>query len=926
MRCLCVWILSLSFGVSAAEGPPTVAQALKLFQIEKSASIEIAAAEPHLRDPVAMCFDAKGRMLVVESPGYPFLPGDGKAVPTLGRVALLEDADGDGRFEKRTTFAEGFTFPNGILPWKGGIFLTCAPDIWYLKDTTGDGKADVRRVVLTGFGTKSSSEQLRVASPTLGPDGWVYVTSGLTDANVTSPLHPKRKPVVSKRQDGRFHPETFIYESLAGAGQFGQCFDAFGNRFVSSNRNPLMHVVIAPGLLQRNPHYSFTDTIENVIPVAARVYPLSPDTTAASYIPSLISRQHAGTYTSASGIVIRGRSAFICEPAQNLVQRQVLTPAGATYTAAHPTPGRDFLATPDQWFRPVHTTVGPDGALYLCDMVRQYIDHPRYLPEAIRGQLPFKAGSNHGRIWRIQLATPAPLKPTATHQAAARQNLAIRQGKFSDTPMKDLLEGALSKDANERFLAVLQLGKKEHPRKADVLATALMKDPNDKWQRANVFNALSKGESMSVLDLIRSQPYRVDGVAQPSLLTVLKELGEIVAQDCMPDQMIFFWNLGTQMAQPELRKEPLNISVWERVAFLNGLILGAKKKGVKLTSTHPDAHPLRNLIPLKSKITPAEIKAQYGRNELPMDVVADFTIKSTLGSARNSVVAGISLPRRLAAIELMGNTDYGFAGDTLLRLLKPRNDQTDIGLRTPDVQSAAVQALDNLNDARVSHILLEPKAWASYHPSVQESVLSMVASRALHHPPLMDALEKGSVPVHAITPARRKVLERSKTVGGRAKKLFAQHAGGDRMKAFEAAKAVLKMKSNATNGAKMFTRACATCHTHGGQGHSVGPDLTGLRNQPAEALLLHIIVPNKEVYGQYVMYEVDTQDDETFAGLLAADTPEQLTLKLPLGLTKTIPRKTIKSVRASANSLMPDQLEKTMSQQELADLLAFLKK
>ena len=135
-----------------------------------------------------------------------------------------------------------------------------------------------------------------------------------------------------------------------------------------------MHVVVAPGLLQRNPHYSFTGTIENVIPVAAKVYPLSPDTTAASYIPSLISRQHAGTYTSASGIVIRGRSAFICEPAQNLVQRQVLSPAGATYTAAHPTPGRDFLATPDQWFRPVHTTVGPDGALYLCDMVRQYID------------------------------------------------------------------------------------------------------------------------------------------------------------------------------------------------------------------------------------------------------------------------------------------------------------------------------------------------------------------------------------------------------------------------------------------------------------------------------------------------------------------------------------------------------------------------
>ena len=146
------------------------------------------------------------------------------------------------------------------------------------------------------------------------------------------------------------------------------------------------------------------------------------------------------------------------------------------------------------------------------------------------------------------------------------------------------------------------------------------------------------------------------------------------------------------------------------------------------------------------------------------------------------------------------------------------------------------------------------------------------------------------------------------------------------MKAYEAAKTVLKMKAEAANGAKMFTRACALCHTHSGQGHTVGPDLTGLRNQPAATLLMHIIVPNHEVQGAYTMYEVDTKDNQTFAGLLAADTPDQITLKLPLGLTKTIPRKTIKSLRASLKSLMPDQLEKTMTKQELADLLKFLKR
>jgi len=922
-------VIFVGFGLSAAQGPLSPAQALKAFQMEKGVQMELAAAEPQVKDPVAMCFDDAGRMFVVEGRGYPFLPakeGKGETPPKLGTVALLQDTDGDGRFEKRTTFAEGFTFPNGVMPWKGGIFLTCAPDIWFLKDTTGDGKADVRRVVLTGFGTKSSSEQLRVASPTLGPDGWVYVTSGLTDASVTSPLHPKRKPVVSKRQDGRFHPETFVYEPLAGVGQFGQCFDAAGNRFVSSNRNPLMHVVVAPGLLGSNPHYPFTDTVENVVPVAAKVYPLSPDTTAASYIPSLISRQHAGTYTSASGIIVRGSDAFICEPAQNLVQRQALTPFGATFTAAHPTPGKDFLATPDQWFRPVHATVGPDGALYICAMVRQYIDHPRYLPETIRGKLPFKAGTEHGRIWRIKLNTPAPPKPTAAQAAAARQNLAIRQGQFPKAPIKTLLKQAQSAAATARFLAALQLAKQKHPDKAKALATALMQDADDQWLRAAVFNALGKGDAVPVLDHIRTTRPIKNGAVQQSYLTTMKELGRIVAQDCTPSQMIHFWNLGTQLAQPILRKEPIGMSVWERAAFLNGLILGAKKKGVKLTATYPDAHPLRNFIPLTSKITPAEIKAPNEANKLPPDVVADFTIKATLRSARNSVEAGISLPRRFAAIELMGNTDFGFAGDALLRLLLPRADLVDVALRTPDIQTAAVQALGNLNDARVSQALLQPKAWASFTPTVREAVLGIIARSALHHPALIDALEKGTVPVHAITPARRKTLERHKTAGARAKQLFAKHTGGDRMNAFEAAKPVLKMKGDAANGSKIFTRACATCHRHGNAGHAVGPNLTGLRNQPAEALLLHIIVPNQEVYAQYTMYEVDTNETETFAGLLAADTPSQITLKLPLGLAKTIARKNIKTIRASSISLMPDLLEKTMTKQELADLLAFLKK
>jgi putative membrane-bound dehydrogenase-like protein len=874
----------MAFSLNATPVPQTPAQALKAFQTEKGVRVELAAAEPQVKDPVAMCFDDAGRMFVVEGRGYPFLPakdGKGETPPKLGTVALLEDTDGDGRFEKRTTFAGGFTFPNGVMPWKGGIFLTCAPDIWYLKDTTGDGHADVRRVVLTGFGTKSSSEQLRVASPTLGPDGWVYITSGLTDANVTSPLHPKRAAVTAKRQDGRFHPETFIYEPLAGTGQFGQCFDARGNRFVSSNRNPLMHVVLAAGLLRRNPHYPFTDTVQNVVPVAAKVYPLSPDTTAASYIPSLINKQHSGTYTSASGICIRGNSAFICEPAQNLVQRHVLTPAGATFTAAHPTPGRDFLATADQWFRPVHTTVGPDGALYICDMVRQYIDHPRYLPEDIRAKLPFKAGTNHGRIWRVILKTPAPPQRTAKQLSAAELTLRLSRADFPKVEFPaELIKLAKSSDARKRFQAALQLGGVQHEAKVTALVRVLVNGVDDKWTRATVFSSLGE-QSIELLDELA----KGSKIRRTNLTPVLKPLGGIIARSRGKAEILsvierhFAAGFGWEAE--------------ERIALLKGIaadvrrrpFIGAQKSVFGLVAEHPPARA---------------------------------NVEKTFQAARNRATGRQSSALRASAIELLAYSTYKEDGETLLKLLAPAQPRP--------VQLAAAQSLGQISDLRVASALMEKSRWGSYAPDLREAVLGVVLGRSIYQPALMAALEDGTIPVYALSPARRRALERNKTIGARAKKLFAKHAGGDRMKAYEAAKPVLKMKADAANGAKMFTRACALCHTHSGQGHAVGPDLTGLRNQPAATLLLHIIVPNHEVQGAYTLYEVDTRDNQTFAGLLAADTPEQITLKLPLGLTKTLARKNIKTLRASPISLMPEQLEKTMTKKELADLLAFLKK
>src|SRR5690554_5156647 len=194
-------------------------EAMASFQLEPGLRIELVAAEPLVIDPVAFAFDEDRVMYVVENRGYPD-PANGGTPTRLGRIARLEDTNGDGRYDQRTEFATDLTYPNGILPWKGGIFVICAPDIFYFKDTDGDGIADIKKTVLTGFNSDRTA-QIRVSHPILGLDGWVYVTSGLNGGEVSSPVHPDRPAISFAAADGRFHPETYEFETTGGRSQFG---------------------------------------------------------------------------------------------------------------------------------------------------------------------------------------------------------------------------------------------------------------------------------------------------------------------------------------------------------------------------------------------------------------------------------------------------------------------------------------------------------------------------------------------------------------------------------------------------------------------------------------------------------------------------------------------------------------------------------
>src|SRR6266404_194553 len=136
---------------------------------------DLVASEPDVVAPVAIAWDADGRLFVAEMTDYP-------SGPVSGRIRMLEDRDGDGRYERATIFADKIAFPNGVMAWNGGIFVTAAPDILFFKDTDGDGHADERRVILTGFA--EGNQQLRVNGLYWGLENWIYGANGRSDGEV----------------------------------------------------------------------------------------------------------------------------------------------------------------------------------------------------------------------------------------------------------------------------------------------------------------------------------------------------------------------------------------------------------------------------------------------------------------------------------------------------------------------------------------------------------------------------------------------------------------------------------------------------------------------------------------------------------------------------------------------------------------------
>src|SRR6185369_2279252 len=305
--------------------------------------------------------------------------------------------------------------------WKGGVFVAATPDLWYLKDTDGDGKADVRRKVFTGF--RKLNVQAVMNNLVWGLDNYIHGAGSKNGGQIRPGGSPDAKPLVMARNDFRFDPVTEQFELLSGGAHFGCTFDDWGHRFLCDIRNPAQHVVLPQRYLARNPYLAAGSVLNDMAesgdqlpvyrisqPELWRVLRAKRWAGTRDIVMPRSELVGAGVVTSSSGVTsYRGAiypekyrgNVFVCECAGNLFYRLQLTPDGATFKAARVDGNAEMVASTDHWFRPVNFVNAPDGTLHVVDMYRENIEHPWSIPDDIHAAVDLESGRERGRLWRL---------------------------------------------------------------------------------------------------------------------------------------------------------------------------------------------------------------------------------------------------------------------------------------------------------------------------------------------------------------------------------------------------------------------------------------------------------------------------------------------------------------------------------------------
>lgn len=963
--------------------PPREPEAsLQVLRTRPGLRVDLVAGDDLVQSPVALDFGADGSLWVAEMRDYP--EGlDGKGQPG-GRIVRLMDTDGDGRFDQSEIWADDLPFPTGLMAWGDGVLVGAAPDIVWLQPVPGAGAAagvgtgplkqrhTRKSVLFSGFATHNF--QARVNGFRWGYDGWIYGAGGLFGGQIHGTQ--KNQTWDCSGRDFRFRPETGEFESLAGVSQQGRTRDDFGNWFGNDNSTLLAQFPFPDVYTQLNPF---------VAPPTPRVS-LARGTDPGRVFPRSRTLERfndfgsANRLTSACGPEIYRATdlgpeyygnAFVCEPVHNLVRRAVLEAEGPLFGArrADGEPRSEFLASSDNWFRPVEVRTGPDGALWVVDFYRFVVEHPRWIPAERLKNLDPRAGAGRGRIYRVAADRSPPRKLPNVRQAAVAElaaHLASDAG-----PLRDLAD----REVRRRLQATRRGDGSAPPLSLAAVQAALptlAPAALVQWEWLRSWESAASGVPAGTTEELHHPDPRVRRAllplleAPPGVRPVQGTDFAALADDADAGvRYQFALTVGRLQGPsssselvrgmlPRLVRRELTNS-WQRAAVVAALgaassadLLEVVRRSSAVAVPAFSADVWRTVagrgdVELCQQVTElrfpggeigaagaeAEAFRWYGLlaavpglmerlTAAPTAVPAWTRWASTLRNRARPVLLDAQAPleSRLAAGAVLGQERTAESIKDLVNLL---------GEPLPAaVHEQVLAALRPVESSDVPAQLLS--GWATLGPAARAERLGLLFSREAFQRELLGALERGEVAAADLSPGQRQtwLTKTSPDFRARAAKVLPPTAA-NRAAVVAAYADIDPTRASPEQGLPVFEKNCSACHRLRGIGHAVGPDLTTFRAKPVADFVQAIFDPNSAIEPRFTAQIVELRDGRTLTGIVDGESTAGFTLRPSGGGEEAVARRDIRRISAAERSLMPEGLEQVLTRDEVAALIQWLR-
>jgi putative membrane-bound dehydrogenase-like protein len=990
--------------ITKMQKPLPAAESMKHYVVPRGFHLELFLDESDLQGkPISMNWDERGRLWISETVDYPndlMPPSQGR-----DRIRICEDTDQDGRADKFTVFAENVSIPTGIEFCRDGIVIQAGVETLFLRDTDGDGKADQREVLITGWAMNDTHGG--VSNFQYGLDNRYWAMQGYNDS--------KPKYAGGEHPGFRQGPWNF---TIGGSSARPEVTNV---EFIRSTNNNSW------GLGSSEEGLVFASTANGVpsvfVPIPNRYYESVRGWTP-QLVAERISRDHLfdpvtanvrqvdwhGGYTAGAGHALYtartypkswwNRVAFVCGPTGHLVGTYVLERDGANYKSDNPF---NLVASDDEWSAPIMAEVGPDGNVWIIDWYNFIIQH-NPVPNGFKNGKGNAYESDlrdksHGRIYRLvydgdegqpgatipptlDAADPSTLVAGLSHSNRLwrrhAQRLLVERGNWDviDRLIELIRDPSVDETGNNAgaIHALWTLhglgalsdaeGKAFHAAAsalthaaAGVRRNAALVLPADDAStqaliEANLFADSDMQVRLAVLMSLADMPSHekagevISSLASDEYMLADRYLAEGIVFAAAAHSQSFLANLlltqvstrndtrdniarivgehvarsGLEAADVEtLLTQIASSRVSVRQALVEGLVAGWPTES-ETEDINPNAE--KALVAVAESTPVAEmgpllrLGAMLGSSKLGK-------YSAMLAKQLQTMVDDVELDAadRVAAAEewLAISSDKEETVASLVERLTPQ--------LVPDVSTGVIRSLANTTAENVATQLLD--VWSTMTPAQRTDIVAVLMTKPNTTFALLNAIREQKIGFGDLSLDQRQTLVNHPRQLVRQQAQQLMDASGtavnlERQEVIDQYSAAAHATGDVTLGKALFTKNCALCHKHSGEGKEVGPDLTGMAVHPKEELLTHILDPSRGVEGNFRRYTLLTVDGKVLTGMLAAESLSSVDLIDAEGKKQSVSREDIEQLTSSNKSVMPDGMEQQLNLEQMTDLLEFL--